>query len=135
MPAFTAAEQANHCDELVALLEKVPNKQYDQMVQTQASIEDKNSRSCALGWAASYGIGGLCFKYMKPQHPDCENSFTSVFAAAYTFGEDAYQHVFAVWKARAQNENSMTEKQLAISRLKQVAQALRKGTKVKLITK
>lgn len=130
---FTKEEQANHCDSLIELLGTIPNKQYDHAIHTIADINNKDSRTCALGWAASYGIGGLEFKYMKPAHPDIDCPFTSIFAAEHVFGVSSYQHVFAVWKPRDNNEKNMTEKQLVINRLKQLSTSLRKGSKLRLI--
>jgi hypothetical protein len=131
---FTKVEQADHCDALIAFLDKLPNKKYDQLVQTPAVLEDSSS-SCALGWATSVGVGGLQFKNMKIVHEDVHSPYTAIFPANHVFGEDAYQHVFAIWKPREQNEKSMTEKQLAVNRLKQLSQSLKKGSKVKLIQK
>lgn len=131
---FNNIEQSVHCDQLIAFLDKLPNKKYDQLIQVQAMVDDA-SATCALGWAASMNIGGLSYKHMKVYHPDIDSVFTSIPAAEYVFGKDVYVHVFGIWKLRENNELKMTEKQLAVNRLKQMSQALKKGSSVKLVRK
>lgn len=100
---FTREEQAQHCDQLVAVLEETSAVNYDHSVFVEAGRRSNEcgTIACALGWAAIRGIGGLKLEQkVNPVHPDLMSYVESMWqvtrdSADHVFGDDAWQRIFA----------------------------------------
>lgn len=117
---FTPEQQAKHCRELADKLENDPrvHKHYDHYAfRRQGAC---GTVACALGWAATLGIGGLGFDGVFPTLPSLH---CAVDSANTVFGPGAYHRIFAGYN-RVSVDGGEADRCAAIERLRNQAALL-----------
>jgi hypothetical protein len=100
---FTAAEQADHCEQLAAFLETSVDAAHYDHGSFVRRVSECGTTACALGWAAMKGIGGLVLRWSDdhiyarvtlpdPRHPGIR--FGAYTGADLVFGPGAYDAIF-----------------------------------------
>lgn len=127
---FTPAQQAEHCLQLAAILERVPSSEYDHTTV----VHDCGTPGCAFGHAAAHGMGGLRIvkdgwglysviapsRSMAGQVADCWP--TDRDASNDIFGGGAWDSIFSI--DRPKGSNVRGARKLSIKRLRKQAARL-----------
>lgn len=96
MTQFTHSQQAEHCRQLIKVLENLRPDQAYYHGWYMVEEDDNECRSaCALGWAAYYGIGGIHLNEFELPTLLEETSMPAYEVAGRVFGKHAYSEIFS----------------------------------------